>query len=144
MRTIIFYDTKKFYDELRRALDNNEEVEISTSYRRFSDFLQKLKDIFELEKHKNGKWINALTGAATPTFGMLVPVGLNYYYLYVLASATIGAGSGLLIGGPLGAATGAGIGAVIGIGAAAIAGGKHSVNVEVNASGIIKFVVTPK
>lgn len=143
MRQIVFFDKPSFYTELKKALDAKEELQIVTSYRNYGELPDKLKEIFELEKHKSGKWIDFVSGSfilgVAPT-----PVGLNCVPLCVVAGAVVGAGVGTMVGGPVGTAVGTGVGTLVGIATAAMSSEKHTVEVEITAERTLRFKVKPK
>lgn len=117
VKKLIFQDSKKFYNELKSALDGGEEVEVRTDYKRFSDMPKELKDIFELEKHRSGTWVNLVSGAFIA--GSVAAAGLNLAPLYVIGCSSVGFIIGMF-GGPLFGAVGSGVGAIVGVAAAAL------------------------
>ncbi len=141
MKKLIFRDTEEFYIELKGALEAKEKIEVVTDIKRYSDLPQKIKDIFDLEKHRNNEWVNVATCAFIPM--SIVPAGLNNGPLYVFAAAAVGGGAGIFLGGPFGAAVGAGIGALIGLATMAVASGKHRVRVKVDMTGCLSFEIDP-
>lgn len=141
MRKLVFSDTETFYRELKTALEQGEQVEVITDYKRYSDLPEKLKAIFELHKNKSGEWVNVATGAFIP-FSVAITT-INYSVLYILASAGTGALFGAIVGGPVGAAVGGGIGAIVGTVAVAISRGKHHVDIEIDASGKLRLKISP-
>jgi len=143
MRQILFFDKSSFYSELKKALDDKEEVQIVTPYKSYGELPDKLKETFELEKHKSGKWIDVVSGSFI-LGAAATPVGLNYDSLYVVAGAVAGAGVGAMVGGPVGAAVGTGLGALVGMATAAISSGQHTVQVEITTAGTLRFKVKPK
>lgn len=140
-KLLTFEDSEKFYRELRITLQAGDEVEIITSFKRYSDLPTKLKEIFELEKHRSGRWINVITGAFVA--GSIAPAGLNMKVLIVAGAAGVGAVFGLVAGGPIGAAVGAGLGLAVGAVAAAMSDKDHEVDVEIDNSGRLRIKVRP-
>lgn len=141
MRKLVFSDTKTFYRELKTALEQGEKVEVVTDYERYSDLPEKLKAVFELHKSKSGAWVSVATGAFIP--GSSSAAGINYFFLYVLTGAGIGAIAGFTVGGPVGVAVGGSIGAIAGVVAAATSGGKHSVIIEIGRDGKLRLNIDP-
>jgi hypothetical protein len=141
MRKLVFADNETFYSELKKALEQGEQVEVITNYERYSDLPERLKTIFELHKHKSGAWVNVATGAFIPL--SVAPTGLNYSALYILVPTGVGAIVGGLLVGPIGAAVGGGIGALAGVVAVATSSGKHEVDIEIDASGKLKLKIRP-
>ncbi|HIK18770.1 MAG TPA: hypothetical protein IGS53_26285 [Leptolyngbyaceae cyanobacterium M33_DOE_097] len=141
MRKLVFSDTETFYRELKTALEQGEQIEVITDYKRYSDLPEKLKTIFELHKNKSGEWVNVATGAFIPLSASVTTI--NYSILYILAGAGVGALFGTIVGGPVGAAVGGGIGAIVGAVAVATASGKHHVDIEIDASGKLRLKISP-
>ncbi|WP_072620384.1 hypothetical protein [Spirulina major] len=141
MRKLVFSDTETFYRELKIALEQGEQVEVVTDYKRYSDLPEKLKTIFELHKNKSGEWIHVATGAFIPLSTSVTTI--NYSVLFILGGAGMGALVGAIVGGLVGAAVGGGIGAIVGTVAVATSSGKHHVEIEIDASGKLRLKITP-
>lgn len=142
MKTIEFSDNPDFYRQLKKALASKEQIQVITPYTTYGELPQKLKDIFELEKHRSGKWIDLASGKFI-LGATAAPVGINYRHVYVFASAAVGGLAGVVIGGPVAGAIGASLGALIGMAAGAMESGKHKVEVEITRDGKLRFNVTP-
>jgi hypothetical protein len=141
MKKLVFSDTEEFYKELTEALKSGEEVEVITSYKRFSDLPHRLKQIFELHKYKSDTWVNVSTRAFIPN--SVAPVGLNLKALIVLGSTATGAGVGAIFGAIPGAAIGAVIGLTSGAAAAVLMDQNHQVEVEVDTDGRLRIKLQP-
>lgn len=141
MQKLVFSGTEAFYRELKKSLEQGEQVEVITSYERYSDLPEQLKVIFELHKNKSEKWVNVATGAFIPY--SIAVTSINYSALYIIGTAVVGAGLGVVFAGPVGAAVGGGIGAIVGAAAVVMSNGKHQVEIEIDASGKLRIKVNP-
>ncbi|MCK6537388.1 MAG: hypothetical protein L6Q84_30840 [Polyangiaceae bacterium] len=147
-RTIQFADTEGFYADLKGALDKRESITIETSFERYDDVPQQLRDICALKRGM------ALSDGASGLFvvGMRAPTDLNVRVLYVIGAAAAGAGIGAAVGGipsagvgaGPGAAVGAAIGAGVGVVAAAVTQGKFDVELVIDAKGRLTIRINPK
>jgi hypothetical protein len=139
-QTLVFQDGDAFYARLRDALKSGDEIEVITNYARYADVPEKLKEVFELEKHRSGKWVNVGTGLFVPGTGAIA--ALNTKSLVVLAAVAGGALAGCLAG-PFGAAVGAGVGLAAGTVASVMMDREHEAEVEIDKSGKLTIRIRP-
>jgi len=140
-----FSDTDEFYDMLYKALKSDEAIEIITNYTRYSQFPQRLKNIFKMDSSSS---LYSMTSSICPEDVDCIPVSmqsvsgwLNYGALVpicigVFAAVGFGVGHHLVggdanpiasRGGLLGAVVVGGLGIPACTVIAAVMGGKHEV-----------------
>lgn len=140
MKTIVIDDDERFYEQLRNAFREGEDVVVETDFCAAANVPDKFHRVFRLEQLRQSALTTAAgTFVAGARFSALS--GPDIRSLYVFGGAAGGGLAGLALAGPAGAAVGAVIGGAVGVAAGLVAEDSYEMIFEVDPRGRLRIIL---
>lgn len=144
MKTIKYGDSKDFYRTLHATIVSGEPAAVETEFTSMSDTPKRVRDVFRLDEVADPSWVDGFTGKFIPGAKVPRPTTPDLRMVAALGTAAVGAGAGVILGGPAGAAAGAIVGAGVGAIAAVLNQDKVRAHIEIDVNGKLIVKVEPK